>query len=120
MRLDTSAAVCRDYHSDFWFPPPFADERDGKESEYYEIAKVLCYSCPLLKDCAAIGKGEEHGMWGGWTPRERNKGMRKPPTKTFTDEHLAVIPEPNPRTPLGLQYVKADLKAVTVRLRKKP
>jgi len=115
--VNRAKALCKDYHSDLWYPP-FADERDGKESDYYDIAKAICFLCPLLEECAQEGKAEEHGMWGGWTPRERNKGVRKDPTKVLSPEHLAVIPEPNTRTPLGIQYVKEDLKAVTLRLRK--
>lgn len=115
--MDRSRASCREYHIDLWYPP-FGEERDGKESEYYDIAKTLCFMCPLLEACADEGIDEEHGMWGGWTPRERNKGLRKPPTRLLTDEHLAMIPEPNPRTRLGLQYLKEDLKAVSLRQRK--
>lgn len=115
--MDRGKALCRDYHIDFWYPP-FADERDCKESDYYDIAKAVCFMCPLLDECEEEGKDEESGMWGGWTPRERNKGARKASTKSYTPDHLAVLPEPNTRNPLNMKYVKDDLREVSVRLRK--
>ena len=114
--MNRAKALCKDYHLDFWFPP-IADEREGKESDYYDIAKAICFQCPHLEECALEGKDEEHGRGGGWTPRERNKGVRKDPLKVLSPDHLAVLPEPT-RTPLSIQYVKEDLKAVNLRLRK--
>lgn len=114
--MDRAKALCKDYHADFWHPP-FSGDRVNKESEYYEVAKAVCFQCPLLEECAQEGKDEEYGMWGGWTPRERNKGVRKDPTMVLTPDHMAVLPEPT-RTPLSIGYVRVDLKAVSARLRK--
>jgi WhiB family redox-sensing transcriptional regulator len=46
------------------------------DSEYAE-AKKVCMGCQHRVECAEWGiKNEIHGMWGGMTPRERQKLRR--------------------------------------------
>ena len=37
------------------------------------MAKSLCETCPVLLDCRdyAVDAGEQHGIWGGMTVKER-------------------------------------------------
>lgn len=39
-------------------------------------AKDICASCPVRQECAEFAKDERFGIWGGMTPRERNKHFR--------------------------------------------
>ena len=106
MTPDTSQALCRPYHSDFFFPPVFVEERTGKESEYYEVAKYICEHGPISDWCRSEGAEEEFGVWGGTTPRERRKGRIKQPTKVLPVEHLIVIPAPAPNDPVNIQCLR--------------
>lgn len=51
----------------------FAEIEDGYN--YARTAKKFCNSCPVMTQCAqyAIASNEPHGIWGGLTPRERQK-----------------------------------------------
>lgn len=39
-------------------------------------AKAVCSACPVRQECGEFGKDERFGIWGGMTPRERNKHFR--------------------------------------------
>lgn len=41
-------------------------------------AKVVCWSCPVSQECldAALDRPEKTGIWGGYTPGERNALLR--------------------------------------------
>lgn len=41
-----------------------------------ERAKRICARCPVRPECADYGRDERFGIWGGETPRERNKRFR--------------------------------------------
>lgn len=45
---------------------------DGRQSRVL-IAKSICESCPVRKECleTAIANEEPYGIWGGFTPHER-------------------------------------------------
>lgn len=60
-------AKCRKLHGDFWFPPEDVED----QQPYYDIARVVCASCPVWEQCLEAGKKEIWGMWGGLTPKER-------------------------------------------------
>lgn len=36
-----------------------------------EQARAICAGCPVREACLAAGIAEDHGIWGGLTPRER-------------------------------------------------
>lgn len=80
-------------HTELWFPP-----RDKKR--YQKIAaysKKICRGstdspgCPVRNQClkGAIERDEEHGIFGGYSHRERNALVRKLNRKGITlDEYL--------------------------------
>jgi WhiB family redox-sensing transcriptional regulator len=48
----------------------------------YRRARALCATCPHQTECLqeAIDGGEVHGIWGGYSPRDRRKIARgRPP-----------------------------------------
>jgi hypothetical protein len=62
--------VCAEVDPELFFP-----EGRGHGSWDYRTAARLCLLCPLRADCleAALTRHEEHGMWGGTTPKQRQK-----------------------------------------------
>lgn len=52
----------------------FADEF----TPYNPEARAMCATCPVTNSCLAwaIASHEEHGMWGGQTPRQRRELRR--------------------------------------------
>ena len=59
-----SALPC-DQNPDLWF----SESRLG-----IEFAKSLCLaSCPRIDECAVLGEGESHGVWGGTSPEDRQQ-----------------------------------------------
>ena len=62
-------------------PEPFYDDHrilSGPHIKAEREAKALCAGCPIRDDCLAraIKHDEQHGIWGGLTPDERNR-LRK-------------------------------------------
>jgi hypothetical protein len=51
----------------------FSDEKDQ-----VKMAKEACRKCPVADKCLefAVRNKERFGVWGGFTPRERNKITR--------------------------------------------
>ena len=61
-------------YPDAWFP----DTQDDTVRHYRE-AKKLCGSCLVIRECAAYAiKHEDHGLWGGLTPPERDRIAGRP------------------------------------------
>jgi WhiB family redox-sensing transcriptional regulator len=59
-------AACAGAPVDLFFPDPTRpDARD------MEQARAICAGCPVREACLAAGIAEDHGIWGGLTPRER-------------------------------------------------
>lgn len=51
-----------------WFFP--------KRGETAEMAKMVCFTCPVRAQCADLGRGERHGVWGGMVkgrPSQRSR-----------------------------------------------
>ncbi len=65
------AARCRGMRLSLFFP----SEEDGEESQG---AKQICSECPVLDECleSALDTGEQYGIWGGMTFRERRRLQR--------------------------------------------
>jgi WhiB family redox-sensing transcriptional regulator len=63
--------ACRDHDPDIWFPTT-TDPADA------ETAKLICSTCVVRWSCleSALQRREEHGVWGGFTTRERNVILR--------------------------------------------
>jgi hypothetical protein len=60
---------------DAFFPPRDKD----LYTEAADYAKTFCTSCPVKARCLwdAIERDEPHGIWGGFSHRERNAIVRK-------------------------------------------
>lgn len=68
-------------------PELFFAQEVNTQAAYLDMkaAKRLCASCPLTMLClrTAIENKEEYGIWGGATPRERNKITTKQQAEAF-------------------------------------
>ena len=71
----------------------FAKDKDEPEETVdlsdYQYAKKVCSTCPHKIECAEWGiQNETHGVWGGLTPRERQKIRRK--RRILVSESIAI------------------------------
>ena len=81
--IDLYAKLNRDGHDTTWQaraacattgePDAWFLNKEGDNAAQYHMARLVCERCPVALDCLkyAIDAGEEHGMWGGFAPRER-------------------------------------------------
>lgn len=62
-------AVCASTDPEQFFP-----EKGNRNRE----AKQMCAQCPVRKDCLgyALDRNEQHGIWGGYSDRERRQLRR--------------------------------------------
>lgn len=60
-------ALCAQVGADVFFPSK------GDEHRHSAQAKAVCARCPVQADCLfeALANREEHGVWGGTSPRQR-------------------------------------------------
>ena len=69
-------AACAGEDTAIFFPEPGPHAKGDTA-----LAKAICASCPIIKDCLAFAlANDEYGIWGGTTDYERRRGTRK---KTF-------------------------------------
>jgi len=63
-------AACRDADTELFFPVSDAHAAD---------AKAICASCPVREDCLefALETRSPEGVWGGLTPIERHRLIRR-------------------------------------------
>lgn len=60
-------------------PPWMRDAKCRGRSELFflergessEPAKALCSGCPVAPQCSEAGMNERHGIWGGYSERQR-------------------------------------------------
>lgn len=74
MTVPACAQWRANWHPPLEFDPWFPGLDDGAThggAEHYRFARSECRACPLVAQCRENGMDEEHGMWGGMTPRER-------------------------------------------------
>jgi WhiB family transcriptional regulator, redox-sensing transcriptional regulator len=66
-------ARCRGYGVNTFYP-----EKMGVNHPEVKIAKRICRQCPVQEQCLidAINHGDQFGIQGNMTPRERRKLMR--------------------------------------------
>jgi WhiB family transcriptional regulator, redox-sensing transcriptional regulator len=69
------AGACRDMDPDLFFPispTRLAADQIGK-------AKSICASCQVREECLqfALRTKDTHGIWGGTTPDERRRELRR-------------------------------------------
>lgn len=70
-------AACRNSYADAWYPA---------KGHSNEMAKRVCTGgenappCPVRRKCLAyaLANGEQHGIWGGLSERERKNLKRRP------------------------------------------
>lgn len=70
-------AACRGLPTEMFFPI-----RGKKTIDVYAEAKKYCRGCPVKQECLAvsdefISSGDRYGMYGGYTPRERQELRRE-------------------------------------------
>jgi WhiB family redox-sensing transcriptional regulator len=63
-------AACRDADTTVFFPTSDADA---------DVAKAICAACPVRDECLehALGTRQPEGVWGGLTPIERHRLIRR-------------------------------------------
>jgi WhiB family redox-sensing transcriptional regulator len=64
-------AACKGLATDIFF---YSDrERGPKRAKREKIAKAICATCPVIKECRdqALRLAEPFGIWGGLTQEER-------------------------------------------------
>ncbi len=120
MRHQDYEPPCRYVHSDIFFPPP-DDERTGRESLYFNVAKLVCEHCEMQKTCWNMGMREGHpdgpepyGVWGGSTPRERRRGVAFPPpvpARRLPENSLDYLPGRDPGNHIDIQEVTVEVKS---------
>jgi WhiB family redox-sensing transcriptional regulator len=74
---DFENAKCSSFDVNLFYEKDFDDLDSKIINGNYQEAKKICMSCEHIVECAEWGiNNETHGMWGGLTPRERQK-LRK-------------------------------------------
>lgn len=65
----TADALCAQTGPDLFFP------EDYRETDKVSDAQAVCARCPVRRQClnVALERGEEYGIWGGLTPRDRRR-----------------------------------------------
>lgn len=69
-------AACRDEDPDLFFP----NGESGPAAVQAEEAKAICNnSCPVIEQCLswAMNSGQQQGVWGGMTEKERHNLRRQ-------------------------------------------
>jgi WhiB family redox-sensing transcriptional regulator len=71
--------LCRQADPEVFFPPD--SERGPIRQRREQRAKAYCANCPVLIRCRehALSVQEPYGVWGGLTPRERDRILRGAP-----------------------------------------
>lgn len=64
-----------------------------EDKHLIKLAKSICAQCPVAHECLtfAVKNQEKFGVWGGFTPRERNKVTRSFVNLTKEEAKLLVI-----------------------------
>lgn len=67
--LEYDKANCRDMETEIFFMPESELQMNGVA---LKTLRQICFDCPIQDACAKYAfKYERHGMWGGFTERER-------------------------------------------------
>ena len=74
---DFENAECASVDVNLFYEKDYDDLDSKTINGNYQEAKKICMGCQHRVECAEWGiNNETHGMWGGLTPRERQK-LRK-------------------------------------------
>ena len=105
MRDWRKEAACKDYPTDWWFDlMPWRRGRPEKVEwkETIRKAKEICETCPVKQDCLDWAlKHEDYGLWGGFTPGQRDR-IRRTKNLRLVAPEVAVTISPC-GTPAGYQ-----------------
>ena len=71
-------AACKSADPRLFFPTHLLEDSHA-DSCSYKKARAICKTCPVINDCLTYAlvtfphHEDDHGMWGGTSPRERRK-----------------------------------------------
>jgi len=70
-----SAGACVSADPDLFFPISL----NGRAQEQVKKARDVCARCAVRAECLefALSTGQMHGIWGGATPEERTRLLRR-------------------------------------------
>lgn len=79
--MPTPPIPCRTVDPDLWFPVGTT----GPALQQENRAKNLCFTCPIQAACldTALRRGEDNGIWGGYSAAERRAILRHNPNFTL-------------------------------------
>lgn len=72
-------AACSGTDSKLFFPSHTNEESGPSGPNSYKAARAICAECEVTETCLLYALkhfphvDDDHGMWGGMTPRERRK-----------------------------------------------
>ena len=74
MTWQARASCATSGEPDAWFLT-----KEGDNAAQYVMARIVCDACPVALDCLrfALDNHEEHGLWGGFAPRDRQEIRRR-------------------------------------------
>lgn len=59
-----------------WAVPEARGHNKGSSTMYnmaIDTARQICMRCPVMDKCLKVGMFEDYGIWGGTTPKQRQK-----------------------------------------------
>lgn len=79
--MDDAACAQPGINIDWFFP-----EAGPASHREYDKARTICFRCPVRAECLDYANREviKHGMWGGMTPKERERDRR---ARGYTHSH---------------------------------
>jgi hypothetical protein len=97
-KVDWGQAACLFTDTDSFYP-----EGAGDASATNKVLVKICNNCPIVSECAEYAiNNEQHGFWGGLSPRDRSDIRKK-----------KNIPEPVYESFLGRDYYGRTMNAAT-------
>ena len=76
---DNGGVVC-EQAPDIFYPEDFSAKNHGSNNMRAmaeNTAREICMTCPVIAKCLKAGLYEEFGIWGGTTPKQRQKLRRE-------------------------------------------
>jgi WhiB family transcriptional regulator, redox-sensing transcriptional regulator len=82
-------AECRKFDPEMWFPVSDEDTPKGRADR--AVAKTICASCPVRRECLAfaLDTAQVDGVWGGKSESERRAMIRASKEERVIDMELA-------------------------------
>lgn len=75
----TERAACRTEDPELFFPPGDGPGSREHIDRYLPSTIAICMACPVRPECLtyAVNTGEQFGLWGGKTPKQRRAIRRQ-------------------------------------------